>query len=223
MSLHEQASRNQVDNCIDDSTLIQTFVDGFVEGQSIMLSNHNLRTESTFGSVQLLAKKEGLVSSANLIDTPLSAWVRKTSSYWELVHQAMLAKNFYPIVNPQKQDCYTYQHRTVPEGYEVHCTTAKELWRMCWGRNPGSSYGIPLDLLVLSRGHCGRRETWYPIKGMDSQNGQLLIKLLGGEVAINSSELVVWLKQIDDRDASLPDSSRHRLRPGLRGYFRLHS
>ncbi len=205
---------------LDDSGLIRTFVDGFAHGQSLLLCNSNLRTEPVCGSVQLLSKKEGIISTAKLNEPTLNAVVKSTSSYWALVHQALVEQSFFPLMDVKVKTCYNYHRREIPDGYEIHCTTAKDLWRVCWGQGYSSRYGIPMDLLVFSRGPMGRKETWYPIKGMDCRNGKLFIKMLGGEESFETNDMVVWLKKISHETAYSPSRSHNHVRPDLRGYVR---
>jgi hypothetical protein len=204
---------------MDDLTLVKTYVEGFIHRQPLMLCNSNLRTEPLFGSVQLLSKKEGVVSTARFQDPPLSALVKYSSPYWSLVHQALVEKSFFPSSDPAAKTCYRYQHRPIPDGYEIQCTLAKELWRVCWSRGHSSRYGIPMDLLIFSRGPTGRHETWYPIRGMECLNGRLVVKLLGGEESYDSDDMVVWLRKT--AGPSLRKTSGKRpMRPDLRNYVR---
>lgn len=207
---------------LDDSGLIHTYVDGFVRGQSLMLCNSNLRTEPVCGSVQLLSKKEGIISTAKINDAIPNALVKNNSSYWSLVHQALINRCFFPMPDAKVQTCYKYQQRDIPEGYKVHCTTAKELWRVCWGQGYSSRYGIPMDLLIFSRGPAARKETWYPIRGMDCRHGRLFVKLLGGEESFASDDMVVWLRKTTGENTYVTTRSQtgQRVRPDLRGYIR---
>lgn len=193
MTIGSEVSSRQ--KSIDDRTLISTFVDSFVHKRAVMISNANLRTEPALGSIQLLARQEGLVSTAKMDDVPLRAWVRQTSRYWNLINQRLIARNFFPMLDLHKQNCYLYEHYPVPPGYTVHCSTAKELWRVCWSREFRSRSGLPMDLLLLSRGPCGAKQTWYPIRGMDCRQGALYIKMLGGEAQVDLDDLLVWLRQ----------------------------
>lgn len=77
---------------MNDLTLIQTFVQSFIRGEAILLSNPNLRIEPAFGTMQLLAKKEGLIATAKLADKPRCVLVKQKSSHWEPIHQTMLGK-----------------------------------------------------------------------------------------------------------------------------------
>lgn len=80
---------------IDDMALIQTFVQSFVQGQAILLSNSKLRAEPVVNTIQLIAKTEGLIVKAKINENKQrSALVKRSSPYWELIHQAMLANSF---------------------------------------------------------------------------------------------------------------------------------
>lgn len=195
---------------MDNSTLIQTFVKGLVQGQFVMLSNADLKTEVTFNSMQLLARVEGLISAAKLNDTPLSAFVLHDSSYWEMLHQAMIAQKFFPLLQLTFEKYYTYQHQNIPEGYTVHCTTALELWRRFLQRGRDYRYSIPLDLLVLTQG-VKDEKTWSPLRSIDSENGALEIKLLGRRIRVGGTDLVVWLEQVQESGSKALAYRRRRL------------
>lgn len=189
---------------MDDLTLIQTFVQSFIQGEAILVSNPNLRIEPTFGTIQLLAKKEGLIATAKLADKPRSVLVKQKSSHWEPIHQTMLGESYFPVRQTDGLD--TYQHRTIPEGYQMNYTRAIELLQRTWWRSHdvrGRRLGISMDVLILTRG------TWYPARDLDlnSRNGAVYIKTLGGELTLHSWEMVIWLrKKKQDSDASTSTS-----------------
>lgn len=216
-----QAPPPKAQESMDDQTLVYSFVKGFIQRQSLLLCNSNLRTEPVCGSVQLLSKKEGVLATAQMHETPLTVLVKQKTSYCSLIHTALVEASYFPLPRGMKDVCLKYQHREIPAGYEVHCTPAKELWRVCWGSGHAKRYGIPMDLLIFSQGSMQRRSTWHPIKGMDSRDGRLFIKLLGGEESFGIEDLVVWLKKTDSAPTSPYDRSRHRgVRPDLRAYVR---
>jgi hypothetical protein len=200
-----------------DEVLIQGFVDDFLQGHTAFLSNQNLRTEVLFNSTQLLSSKEGVVATAKGKDTPIKMVVRSSSSYWELLHSCLCAQNFYPLMKAPQEGCYIYRFCEAPEGYQLYCTTAKELWRACWGRGFGMRSGIPLDLLVWRQGPAETKETWYSLRGMDCENGQLMIKMLGWTETISSTDLVMWAKT--DQEPFRGDRGS-KVKQGLQGYIR---
>ncbi|NJK28920.1 MAG: hypothetical protein HC851_01170 [Acaryochloris sp. RU_4_1] len=210
---------------LTDSELIHTFVEGFVQGRPVLLSNANLRTEPLFGSMQLIDNKEGLISTANLAQAPISAKIRPISAYWGVLHNAMTAQSFYPLAKNEQSDCYVYRYCAPSENHEMHCTTAKELWRVCWGRGYSVRSGISLDLMVWGQGSASQRQKWHALRGMECVNGQLVIKILGGTLQVDSHDLVVWARQVSHSrlSASQQDNDRSRPRAGMRGYLPLRN
>jgi hypothetical protein len=200
-----------------DEVLIQGFVDDFLQGNSAFLSNQNLRTEALFNTMQLLSAKEGVVATAKGRETPIKMVVRSSSSYWEFLHHCLTTQSFYPLLKAPQENCYIYRFCEPPEGYQLYCTTARELWRACWGRGFGVRSGIPLDLLVWRQGPAETKETWYSLRGMDCENGQLMVKMLGWTETISSTDLIVWSKTDPD---STPVNVGSRVKPGLQGYIR---
>lgn len=178
-----------------DEILIQDFIDNFLQGHTALLSNQNLRTEPLFDSVQLLSPKEGIVATAKVKDAPIKMIVRHRSSYWESLHSCLTAQSFYPMLKAPQEGCYIYRFCEAPEGYKLHCTTAKDLWRACWGRGFGVRSGIPLDLLIWRQGPAGTKENWYSLRGMDCENAQLMIKMLGWTEMIDGTDLVLWTRE----------------------------
>lgn len=199
-----------------DEELIQRFIDGFIQGHSVLLSNRALRTEPLFKSVQLMAGHD-VIATAYLQEPPIRVVVHHLPPYGHLLSQALLAESFYPLMRTGNQ--YTYQYCTAPKGYELHCTTAKELWRVCWGRGFSLRSGIPLDLLVWGGESSRTEDNWRSLRGIDCDQGKLHIKLLGGNLAVAGSDLVVWAKQHTRQ--STPRTQRAR--PNLSGYYRLRN
>jgi hypothetical protein len=193
---------NQSSGIMSDEILVQTFIEEFFHGNIALLSNPHLRTEPLFGSMQLLSASEGVIATAKLKSTPMEMIVRHGPALGELMHQSLLKQMFYPMLKAPAEGCYIYRFCEPPEGYSLQCATAKDLWRACWGRGFGVRSGIPMDLLVWRKGPPGSKETWYSLKGMDCDNGQLTIKLLGWTDAVMGTDLVVWARQISTIQAS---------------------
>ena len=110
----------------------------------------------------------------------------------------------------------------MPEGYQVHFTSVQELWRVWWGRGSPSRPGLLMELLILSRGPTGRQETWQPVRNLESKQGALYIKMLGGEVAFFPEAKVIWLQRPKDAQekSAHPETQSRRIRPDLRGLYR---
>jgi hypothetical protein len=203
---HAEVRTNQPSNVMSDEVLIQTFIEEFFHGNLALLSNPHLRTEPLFDSMQLLSSLDGVIATAKLRSTPMEMIVRHGTASSELMHQLLLQQMFYPMLRATAEGCYIYRFCEPPEGYTLQCSTAKDLWRACWGRGFGVRSGIPMDLLIWRKGPPGSKEAWYSLKGMDCDNGQLTIKLLGWVDAVMGTDLVVWARQI----ATGQSSSNHR-------------
>jgi hypothetical protein len=204
-------------SCSTDEELIQRFIEGFIQGNSVLLSNRSLRTEPLFNSMQLMAGHD-VIATANLKDPPIQVVVNHATPYGELLQQRLLAESFYPLIRTGQPHQYVYQYCASPENYEMHCTTAKELWRVCWGRGLSVRSGIPLDLLVWSGSSSRSQQNWRPLRGIDCDQGKLHIKLLGGSLSVASADPLVWARQ-----QSTALLRERRTRPDLRGYYRLQS
>ncbi len=126
----------------------------------------------------------------------LGDWIRK-----EIIDNDPYDKEtFFPLIGEVgKEDFYGYQHRTVLNGYQMHCTDAMKLWQAWWGSSSRKKrLGIPLDLLFLNEG------IWSPVADLICRNGTLYLKTWGKEVALQGSDIVVWLKKAN-QDRTVPD------------------
>ncbi|PZD70143.1 hypothetical protein C1752_17776 [Acaryochloris thomasi RCC1774] len=198
--------------------LIQHFVKGFTQGNPPSLSNSTLQTKALQQGVQLLAGHDAILT-AYWQDPPLRAVVKHTTPYGELIKQALLAESFYPLSQTEQSQQYIYQYCNPPHGYYLNCTTAKELWRLSWGRGAGLRSGISLDLLVWGGRASRSHENWRSLQRIDCEQGNLKIKLLGGTFSVESSELVVWAK----KQPLHSKTNEQRTRTRLRGYYRLQN
>jgi len=182
---------NTTRTTIDDITLIQTFVQNFIQGQAILLHNPNLRTEHVGDTIQLIGKTEGLVVKGMLTEKPRTALVRRSSRYWELIHQAMFTNSFFQI-GQMKEGVYHYQHRSMPENYQMHCTEALNLWQV-WleQKNRNQDSVILMDMIVLRQG------TWNPVIAMNCSNVKLIyVKTIGDKFTIDGEQMLIWAKKL---------------------------
>lgn len=195
---------------MDDLTLIEAFIAGSIQGEVVLLSNPNLRSEPIFDTVQLLAKKEGIIAIARPRQEPRSTLVKQKSFYREEIHQAMLAKGFLPIGTTEKDGFNNYQHYPVPNGYQLHYTNALQLWGVWWERKSRSRLGIPMDLLIFNQG------SWSPFRDLMCSDGTLYLKTLGRELILHGSDMVVWLKKLEEDASPSKPLGQHPLGLGLR-------
>jgi hypothetical protein len=172
--------------------LIREFVQNSIQKKDILLSNPVLTAQTAYKSNQLTAKSEGVIAIAQLSDTPSEFWISPKSSQWELINQVLAEYNHLLKGKTDSRGFYQYQYCEVPKGYEMHCTKSVLLWRAWWKyRKYALRPGIPLELLIRTR------ESWYPIRDLIISDGLLYIKTLGSEIALDSNDLVTWLKKIE--------------------------
>jgi len=175
----------------DDLSLIQQFVEGVMSSQPLFLSNPSFRTDHAFETYQLFTSRDGILVTAKLTESPLTVLVNWRSPYWELVHQALVAKQLFPVGDAPKEGFYRYQYQTAPAGYRLHCNSAMEFWRTWWtGGGRHRQLGISLELLISRRG------TWYPVKDIICSRGTLFVKTLGGEATLIGSDMLIWLQKL---------------------------
>lgn len=173
---------------LDDTTLIQQFISGEVT----LAANQNLRIEPAFDSVQLLAKRGGLIASLKRVGSRQTIVMRQPSDYSVLMHQLLLARHFVPTSgNGDQSGSAEYRADDIPDGYEVAHTTAKELWKEWWrtARHSGM-HGIQMDLLIFAR------DTWYPIRNIVCSQGNLFVTTLVSEVSFMGDESLTWLRRL---------------------------
>jgi hypothetical protein len=175
---------------LDDTTLILQFING----HPTLAANQTLRVETAFNTLQLLAKRGGLLATLQQIDNIPTVLVRQGSDYCHLIRHILLENHFLPQGVGQHSEFVQYQKQNIPAGYTLHCTEARVLWKEWWtatrNRNPNS---IDPDLLVFTR------NTWYPIREIASIHGNLFVKTLVTELVFEVYDEVLWLNRPSDQ------------------------
>jgi hypothetical protein len=205
---------------MDDATLIQRFIDSCCEGESSdLLMSANLRSEILPKHLQLLTKRGEVVATAKIGELRLSFIVNHHCCYAPLVHEALFARNFFPVQNQRVAHSYQYFKAEVPHGYKPRWTTVKELWRTCWTKGGLTRSGIPIDILLYALGPDNRQYTWCPIRGMDCVSGMLAVKLLNREETLDPNAMITWMEQVEITINRFVQQDR-RIRPDIRPYLR---
>lgn len=173
---------------LDDQSLIQ----GFVESRSALLSNQQLRIESTFDARQLLARKEGVVATIKQVNNQEVVLVRHKSDFWQMIHEALVAAHFIPLSYPDKKGFIEYQKHEIPAGYTLSYDEARLLWKDWWIRKRKyNSQTIQMELLLMVR------KRWFPVRDIISNEGTLYITTLVGDITLSGSDCVAWLTRTD--------------------------
>ncbi|MDZ8183332.1 MAG: hypothetical protein RMX96_00510 [Nostoc sp. ChiSLP02] len=172
--------------------LIREFVENSIHKKDILLSNPSLIAQTVYKTNQLTAKSEGLIAIAQISNTVCQFSISPNSSHWELINQALAEYSYILKGEVDSRGFYQYQYCEIPKGYQMYCTKSVLLWRAWWRyRKYTSRPGIPLELLVRTR------DSWYPIRDLIISDGLLYIKTLGSEIALDSNDLVTWLKKAE--------------------------
>lgn len=186
--LNNQRSIQFKSAMLSNLELLREFVGQSVQKQEILLANTNLQAHTDYKINQVIAKTEGIIATVKLTHTPLEFSVKATSSYWELMNEALANYNYILTGEIDGRNCYRYQYCEIPKGYQMHCLKSVYLWRCWWKyRKNTLQLGMPLDLLIR------HRNSWYPVRDLIISDGLLYIKTLGSEVAVHSNDLIIWL------------------------------
>ncbi len=170
-------------NASDDASLVSQFLN-----REAFAANQNLRVEPVFDSVQLLAKRGGMVATLKIIKGIKTVTLRKGSEYSNLVHHVLIENNYIPVSQSSQAEVIQYKARHIPAGYKLHCAEARLLWKEWWtGTRDGNRNSIQTDLLIYTR------NTWYPIREVTCSQGALFVTTLVSEFVFQGSDQVIWL------------------------------
>ncbi|QZZ21519.1 hypothetical protein J5X98_03365 [Leptothermofonsia sichuanensis E412] len=173
-------------NILDDTALILQFI----QREGTFAANQSLRIEPAFDSIQLLARRGGLVATVKMTRGVPTVLLRRGSEYWSLVHRILVENNYIPINLSEKSQITLYEQRPIPEGYKLNCAEARFLWKEWWtGARQGNHNAIQTDLVIFCR------DTWYPVREIVSSHGTLFVTTLVSEFVYQGSELIVWLSK----------------------------
>ncbi|HEY9690818.1 MAG TPA: hypothetical protein V6D15_01300 [Oculatellaceae cyanobacterium] len=177
---------------LDDFSLIEKFIKG--EGE--LLSNPNLRVESTFKTDQLLAKNGTFVAVIADKNPVEAVSVNTASKYFDLMNQVLLKYSFVPVGEIERSKLIQYEPHPIPAGYKVNYTSAKMLFKKWWAHHRAiNNHEIKLDLLILTR------SKWYPIRNISYNPGTLFFKTLVDEIHLHNEDGIVWLSRITENPA----------------------
>ncbi|KGF72381.1 hypothetical protein DO97_09235 [Neosynechococcus sphagnicola sy1] len=174
---------------LDDVTLIRKFV----QGDTTLLGNQNLRVETAFDASQLIAKRGGIVATLKT-EQGRTVLVRQSSEYWALLHQVLCDSSLVPTSPAAQKGFILYEELPIPDGYEVNYMEAVNLWKAWWTykRKAGLRYALNMNLLVLVR------NTWYPVQNIEMNPGTLFIKTWAAELCVQGKDYLVWLSPVQE-------------------------
>jgi hypothetical protein len=171
---------------MDNVSLIRSFVESAIAGQSVLLANVELRIEPIGDSLQLWSKQEGMVASARSIhDNPLIA-VKDTARHWSDLHNTLLLNGYLPTQPGLASGFYQYEVADIPKGYDVHYTDSLVFLQAWWRYQQQEDPGL-MGMLLWSH------RTWQPIRTVDCEDGCLTVSGWGSEVMLHPAQRIIWL------------------------------
>ncbi|MEM9215794.1 MAG: hypothetical protein AAGD25_15815 [Cyanobacteria bacterium P01_F01_bin.150] len=181
---------------LSDEELINQFIQESLQNQEVLLANANLTAQATHRpdhtiQNQLLSKQKGIVAYSTLNHQYPEILVRNGSNFWVTLNYALARRHFIPIKQTEQAQFSSYQYVKIPEGYQMACTKAMELWRTWWKYYRRARYGSRLAMNLLVR----VRQTWYPVQNLEVSNGLLFIRTLVDETTLHGTDLIFWLEK----------------------------
>lgn len=170
---------------MDDITVIQHFI----EGDLLLIANYRLSVQPAQDMVQLMGRSGQLIAWAKHLTCPASFGVRANSEYAAILKQALLEHEFVPLGLNASQQFMLYEYHPIPEGYEMHCTPGKELWKYWWNHRKQLTGAQPeREILIFAHRH------WRAVTQIDFQETTLFVTTDSGEVALQNQDLVAWIE-----------------------------
>lgn len=165
----------------------------FLSGQTMQLTNENFKIITTDNSVQLLAKREGVIATIQRVQYTQTISLCTSSHYYETIKALLINRHFLPMPIRLGQDFEQYRRHQIPDGYEVCYTPAKLLWRawrLTWHEH--DHHRLRRKIMLMSNNN------WYPIQEIGFNQGALVLRTLISTVATQPDDWVIWLNQTQD-------------------------
>lgn len=175
---------------LSNVALIREFITQSIQKKEVLLANSSLQAQMVYKSNQLIAKKEGIIATTQLNSESSDFLIASPSSYWDVINEILADYTYICTGEINKLGLYKYQQCSIPQGYELRCTTSVNLWQNWWKyRKKAFNPGIPLDILIRTR------DSWYGVKDLFISDGLIYIKTLVSEISVHSNDLVIWLSK----------------------------
>lgn len=182
---------------LSNEDLAREFVVQSIDKKEILLANPYLTAQTVYDCNQVIAKSQGVIASAQLNNTVCEFLINSKSSYWELMNEVLVEYSYVATGEIDSRNFYSYQYCQIPNNYKLHCTKSVFLWRAWWKhRKHPLRPGISLELLIK------RRNSWYPVRDLIINNGEIYIKTLGSEIVVHPDYLLIWLNKIQKKSSN---------------------
>jgi hypothetical protein len=177
---------------MDNASLTRTFVKSAITGKTIFQANTELRIETIGTALQLWAKQEGMIASANLGGHILSITVKDSSRHAPLLQSNLLDAHLLPAQVDLINGFYQYELANIPRGYQVKHHDGLLFLQDWWHYRQEQAQVNLLGMLLW------HKKTWHPIRSVECDRGMMQVFTWGSQISLAPADHVVWLLKIED-------------------------
>ncbi|MEO0537312.1 MAG: hypothetical protein AAF215_26080 [Cyanobacteria bacterium P01_A01_bin.123] len=176
---------------LSETELLEAFVEASIRGQDTLLANKQFIAESRFGINHLISKKSGLVVKVNVKEQPVQFWIRHDAPNREQLDELLKQQQFLTTGTQSDDGFCGYQYFPAKQGYDLHCQSARVLWR-----NWRTLYRMHENMaqaqkLLIKGGH-----DWEQIKKITVANNVMFIETPDGETTSHMDDAIAWLSEV---------------------------
>ncbi len=129
---------------MNDQELFRIFINDLLNGESTLASNPNYRLESSFGMLQLVDNKLGVVATAKVTEQPIQVMVKRHSDCWDELRPILSAHNLFPNLRELQKPLVPFTAVPYAENLHVYELPASEIWRS-WRRGKLTTVKLLID------------------------------------------------------------------------------
>jgi hypothetical protein len=163
---------------MDNASLFCTFIDAAIAGKHIFLANAEFRIEPVGTALQLWAKHEGMVASANFGGAILTLAVKASSRHAAFLQRLLLDAQLLPTHPTLSNGCYQYELANIPRGYQVSHADGLLFLQAWWHYRQRQESANLLGMLLWYR------KTWHPIRSVECDRGLMQVLTWGNQIAL---------------------------------------
>lgn len=169
---------------MNDQELFATFIQDLLAGQTTLVSNPSFRLESSFGMLQLVDNKAGVIATGKVGEDPVKVSVKRHINCWDELRQTLGQFSFFPDTKALKSQLVPFIQIAIPEGDQLYESQASEIWRS-WRR------GAVKAVKVLVEGQ------WQTVQDITCSSGVVffIFDTGPGEVQTTGNTQLAWLGQ----------------------------
>ncbi|MEM9089846.1 MAG: hypothetical protein AAGC93_13995 [Cyanobacteria bacterium P01_F01_bin.53] len=192
---------------LNNTELVEAFVEASLRQKEILLSNTSLRAECVCGVNQLISRQDGVLMKMNLRE-PVQFWLRRQSTYssWlsDLLHQHQF------LMAEKSSDAHfdAYRYFSIKPGYQLNINLGRELWRSWRQLSRLSVKGTNVSKFQL---HTGE-ENWADIRAIATSNELMFIETTDGvEIMHCLDDTLRWLSYSDPQQLKQVNSCTYAM------------